>query len=123
MAVIPRKDIKSIRTTDGVVTIFQINQKPDTKQTADAKPAVSASPRALTDNEMRNMVCRLEDCFPELKLTVLSIHDEPTVVKEVMASGAAGFVLKRSAATDLIPAVEEVFQGRTYISPSVNDKA
>jgi len=77
MAVIPRKDIKSIRTADAVVTIFPINQKTDTKQTADVKPAASASPRALTDNEIRNVVCRLKDRFPHLKLIVLSIHDEP----------------------------------------------
>ena len=70
-----------------------------------------------------NIVRRLKERFPHLKLIVLSIHDEPIAFKEVMAAGAAGFVLKRSAATDLIPAVEEVFQGRTYISPSVNDKA
>jgi DNA-binding NarL/FixJ family response regulator len=70
-----------------------------------------------------NIVRQLKRRLPNLKLIILSVHDEPTVVKEVMASGAAGFVLKRSAATDLIPAVEEVLQGRTYISPSVNDKA
>jgi two-component system response regulator DegU len=61
--------------------------------------------------------------LPNLKLIILSVHDEPTVVKEVIASGAAGFVLKWYAATDLIPAVEEVFQARAYISPSVNDIA
>jgi len=87
-----------------VVTIFPINQKTDTKQTADVKPAASASPRALTDNEIRNVVCRLKDRFPHLKLIVLSIHDEPIALKEVMGAGAEGFVLKRSAATDLIPA-------------------
>ena len=70
-----------------------------------------------------NIVCALKDRLPDLKFIILSVHDEPTVVNKVMASGAAGFVLKRSAATDLIPAVEEVLQGRTYISPSVNDKA
>jgi DNA-binding NarL/FixJ family response regulator len=36
-----------------------------------------------------------------------------------MEAGANGFVLKRSAANDMIPAVWEVLQGRTYVSPSV----
>jgi len=30
-----------------------------------------------------------------------------------------GFVLKRSAATDLIPAIQEVLSGRVYVSPGV----
>ncbi len=43
-------------------------------------------------------------------------------MKEALASGAVGFVPKRSVATDLIPAVREVLQGRTYVSPAVGDK-
>ena len=38
---------------------------------------------------------------------------------EVMAAGAQGFVLKRTAATDLIPAVRAVLRGRKYVSPQL----
>lgn len=65
-----------------------------------------------------NIVRRLKDRFPELKLIVLSIHDESIAVEEVMAAGAQGFVLKRTAATDLIPAVRAVLRGRKYVSPN-----
>ena len=66
-----------------------------------------------------NIVRRLKDRFPELKLIVLSIHDESIAVEEVMAAGAEGFVLKRFAATDLIPAVRAVLRGRKYVSPQL----
>ena len=66
-----------------------------------------------------NIVRRLKERFPELKLIVLSIHDEAIVVKEAMAAGAEGLVLKRSAATDLIPAVRAVLRGRKYVSPQL----
>ena len=66
-----------------------------------------------------NIVRRLKDRFPELKLIVLSIHDESIAVEEVMAAGAEGLVLKRSAATDLIPAVRAVLRGRKYVSPQL----
>jgi DNA-binding NarL/FixJ family response regulator len=69
-----------------------------------------------------NIVARLKDRFPELKLIVLSIHDESIAVEEVMAAGAEGFVLKRSAATDLIPAVRAVLRGRKYVSPQLKKK-
>ena len=64
-----------------------------------------------------NIVARLKERFPERKLIVLSVHDEPIAVEKVMAAGAQGFVLKRSAATDLIPAVRAVLRGRKYVSP------
>ena len=35
----------------------------------------------------------------------------------IVGAGVAGFVLKRSAATDLIPAVQEVLAGGTYVCP------
>jgi DNA-binding NarL/FixJ family response regulator len=55
---------------------------------------------------------------PELKAILLSVHDDPSGVDECFAAGAKGFVLKRSASTDLLAAVEEVLKGGTYISPA-----
>jgi DNA-binding NarL/FixJ family response regulator len=63
-----------------------------------------------------NIVRQLKECFPDLKFIMLSVHDEPIVAEEAMTAGAAGFVLKRTAGTDLIPAVEEILEGRTYVS-------
>jgi DNA-binding NarL/FixJ family response regulator len=48
---------------------------------------------------------------------VLSVHDESTAVHQVLAAGVAGFVLKRTAATDLVEAVRAVLGGGTYVSP------
>lgn len=66
-----------------------------------------------------NLVKRLKDEFPELPLIVLCVHDDPVVAAEIRSAGAAGFVLKRSAAMDLIPAVHEVLAGGVYVSASV----
>ena len=49
----------------------------------------------------------------------MSVHDERAAVSEVMEAGAEGFVLKRRTAIDLLPAISEVCQGRTYVSPDV----
>jgi DNA-binding NarL/FixJ family response regulator len=37
----------------------------------------------------------------------------------MLSAGVVGFVLKRSAATDLIPAVNEVLRGGTYVCPAL----
>ncbi len=57
-----------------------------------------------------------------LKAIILSVHDEPSVAMECLAAGAKGFVLKRTASTDLLPAVKAVLGGGTYISFAVGLK-
>lgn len=66
-----------------------------------------------------NIVSAVKERFPNMKVVAMSVHDEKVAVDEVMETGAEGFVLKRSAATDLIPAVRTVISGRTYVSPAV----
>jgi len=66
-----------------------------------------------------NIAKQLLGRHPELRLIVLSIHDEPTVAGELLCAGVAGFVLKRSAPTDLIQAVKEVLRGGSYVSPAI----
>jgi len=45
---------------------------------------------------------------PDLKVIVLSVHDEQTVCRAALRAGADAFVLKRAIATDLLPAVDRV---------------
>jgi CheY-like chemotaxis protein len=66
-----------------------------------------------------DVVCGLKKRFPDLKIIVLSVHDEQFVANEALSAGAEAFVLKRCAADDLIPAVHEVLEGRTFVSDSV----
>ena len=66
-----------------------------------------------------NLARRLKHHDPELRFIILSVHDDPIVVAEVRSAGAAGFVLKRSAGSDLLPAVREVMAGGMYVSPAV----
>jgi DNA-binding NarL/FixJ family response regulator len=66
-----------------------------------------------------NVARLLHRLDPELRFIILSVHDEKTVVDECLAAGAKGFVLKRTAVTDLVPAAEAVLRGGTYVSPSI----
>lgn len=66
-----------------------------------------------------NIARKIKNHHPNLKFIVLSIHDETTAINEIMSAGAAGFVFKRSAVTDLMPAVDEVLKGHTYVSSSM----
>lgn len=82
------------------------------------KPDLAVVDLSLPASGEVNVARRLKIRHPKLKVIILSVHDEATVVKEILAAGTGGFVLKRSAATDLVPAVREVLEGGTYISPA-----
>jgi DNA-binding NarL/FixJ family response regulator len=66
-----------------------------------------------------NVARLLKRLNPVLTVIILSVHDESAVVQECLAAGAKGFVLKRAAVNDLIPAVDAVLRGDTYVSPSI----
>ncbi len=67
----------------------------------------------------RNIAARCGEKFPILGFIVLSVHDEPAAAAAAMRTGAKGYVLKRTAATDLAAAIGAVLGGGTYISPDV----
>jgi two-component system secretion response regulator SsrB len=61
------------------------------------------------DNQLNWLRTLRHDC-PELKVIVLSVHDELSVRDAVLRAGADAFVLKRAIATDLLGAVDALRQ-------------
>jgi DNA-binding NarL/FixJ family response regulator len=74
---------------------------------------------ALSRGNGLDLVRRLRGCFPEMKLIIISVHDESTLSRSVLEAGANGFVAKRVIATDLLAATDAVLAGRPYVSPEV----
>jgi DNA-binding NarL/FixJ family response regulator len=56
---------------------------------------------------------------PDARILILTIHDSEQVVREVLAAGARGFLLKSDAGRDLVAAVEALQQRRTFFTPRV----
>ena len=54
--------------------------------------------------------------WPEAKLLFLSMHANPVYLREALEAGGCGYLLKSSAGEELLPAVQAVFRGQTYIS-------
>jgi DNA-binding NarL/FixJ family response regulator len=64
--------------------------------------------------------CRhVKKSCPEVKIIILTMHAEQHFVNEAFRVGVGGYVLKTSVADELLFAVNEVLQGRMYISPVV----
>jgi DNA-binding NarL/FixJ family response regulator len=56
---------------------------------------------------------------PDARILILTIHDSEQVVREVLAAGARGFLLKSDAGRDLIAAVEALQNRRTFFTSKV----
>ena len=54
-----------------------------------------------------------------VKLVFVTMNEDADVAAEAFRSGASGYVLKRSAASELATAIREVSLGRSYITPLV----
>ncbi|MDH5426940.1 MAG: response regulator transcription factor [Nitrospirota bacterium] len=53
------------------------------------------------------------------KVIFLTMHADVAYAKEAFQAGASGYLLKRSAASELVEAIHTVIQGRTYLTPLV----
>lgn len=79
----------------------------------------------ITDYSMPDMdgvtlVKQARTIQPDLKVIVLSMHDESTMIREMLAAGVDGYVLKKYAQQELVNAIEMVHNGRQYWSSEVN---
>ncbi len=56
---------------------------------------------------------------PDAKVLILSMQDDPNYVRQAFAAGAAGYILKEAADTDVVAAVREVANGGRYVHPTL----
>jgi len=57
-----------------------------------------------------------------VKLLFLSMHSDPVYVREAFRAGANGYLLKRTAVSELRNAITAIMEGRVYVSPQVTNK-
>jgi len=63
-------------------------------------------------------VSQLRSTDHRSKVVFLTVHEDQDYVDAALSAGASGYVTKARVETDLIPAIREVLEGRTYISQS-----
>jgi DNA-binding NarL/FixJ family response regulator len=65
---------------------------------------------------------RLGQSNPDAKLIILTMHGDLSFVRAAFEAGACGYVLKQSAATELVTALREVDTGRRYVSSLILER-
>lgn len=59
---------------------------------------------------------------PELRIVVLSMHDNEAYVVEALRNGATGYVLKHAPGHQLVEAIRAAHLGKRYLSPPLSDE-
>jgi DNA-binding NarL/FixJ family response regulator len=93
---------------DGVEAVEQaLAQRPDIAILDVAMPRMTGLQAAR----------HIREQAPDVQVLLLSMHDDERYLLEALKAGAAGYVLKRAADTDLVDAVRAVARGHSFISP------
>jgi DNA-binding NarL/FixJ family response regulator len=59
---------------------------------------------------------RVREQLPKVKLVFLTMQDNPNLAAAALELGSAGFVLKHSAGSELVKAIEQVLHGKCYVT-------
>ena len=83
------------------------------------KPDVVLTDLNMPEMDGLELVKRVKEKFPEIKILVLSMMKDKETVSSIMEVEAEGFILKDSNKADLIKAINAVHQGGTYYSNEI----
>lgn len=63
---------------------------------------------------------RIREALPQTEILGLSVHDSEHVARQMIASGARGYIVKSDAGTELIAALETVVRHKPFVSPRIS---
>lgn len=86
---------------------------------ADSSPDVLVLDLSMPDLDGIAVTRQLKPLYPDLKILILTIHEDDALLREAIDSGASGYILKQAAESELISAIQIVMRGDMYIDPSM----
>lgn len=64
---------------------------------------------------------QLRETYPDMRIIILSIHNEKAVIGSVMKNKVHGYLLKNSAGDEIVEAIHRVMEGETYLCRQVSE--
>ena len=86
---------------------------------ADSRPDILVLDLSMPDLDGIAVTKQLRPLYPDLKILILTLHEDEALLREAIKSGASGYILKRAAESELISAIQIVMRGDMYVDPSM----
>ena len=83
------------------------------------KPTILVLDLSMPGTPSLELIPKVLETSPATGVIVLTMQDEPPFARQAFQAGAKGFVVKQSAASELVAAVRAVVAGGTYINPGL----
>jgi two-component system response regulator NreC len=96
--------------TGGVEAIDKVNQ---------LAPDVLVLDISMPDLDGIEVIRKLKAEGSKCAILVLTVHEDDALLREVIRLGAAGYIIKHAAESELIAAIRSVFQGDLYVHPKM----
>ena len=106
---------------DMEVVALAVDGREAVRQSRDLQPDVVLMDLSMPELNGADAARAILERDPKCRVIVLSMYAEREYVRRALKAGAAGYVVKRSAAKELVEAIRAVHAGQRYLSPRVAD--
>jgi len=74
---------------------------------------------SLPDQSGIEVTRSLKELQPEIRILILTVHEDEGLLQEAIHAGAAGYIIKRAVESELIDAIRAVSRGDIYVHPAM----
>lgn len=83
------------------------------------RPDVLVLDLSMPDMDGILVTKELHEKYPDIRILILTVHEDEALLREAMKSGASGYILKYAAEKELIEAINRIISGGMYVDPKM----
>jgi DNA-binding NarL/FixJ family response regulator len=92
------------------------------KQILELKPSICLLDINMPEMDGITLSTKLKSVYPELPILILTTYDHPQFIRNLLAIGVNGYLIKNAPKSELIEAIRSVVSGNNWFSPQVMDQ-
>ncbi len=119
---IVRKGIRSLLDSEPTIEVVgeAENGREAVEKTAQLRPHIVLLDHTMPVLNGLEATRQIRKYYPEAKVLILTMHTNEEYIFQFLQAGAAGYLVKQSAPTDLVAAIHAVYQGQSFLSPAIS---